>query len=1673
MNSPIVPPSVPQIEERLLAFLILPLVAYSALAVAAVGTLFHVQAIRQWRLTRRPSGQTRVLDGNEYTSIRATERVISSALFDQPGTEEDEEEDGQVAEANDRETCATLNSADPTKSIFGNYASQLSWPRRITPVVLLAALVALKAVKLFAIQPESTDSNALWETQSVWIASFAILFFSAFASYFVRDLSGPTANVTSSVVASIHLFVLIFDPANAGQNALLNNSTLVILSTLIASNVQKAGMELKQKVAVLNKQKMETRTTLEIHSNYWGFLMFSWITPLVKLASTRAIKGSDIWRLRDCDVTSSILRRYKACKNVHDDHYGFDTVAGLGKRGRGIYWSLARTIGGYAFVQILISSATVITQFSGPFFINLLLKSFESLPSNPTPVMLLTPLLYILCQFLSNSVSAILLGQQFFVGRRCSSQARSVLIAEIYAKSLRRVAWTGQSHTSNDAVEDASESNDQNTASTGKIITLLSADVEKIREYLSYTYNLLLYFPVSLTISVVSLVNVMGLIPTICGLSVMTFMGPLNYMAGKWLKQAQERLSKATDKRVNATNELLHGIRILKYLAWEDKFSENVGKLRDAELAQLYNLSIKQLFFNTTSTASGLLVSFIIFSVHTLTSPDYKMDPATAFTALYLVQQFMDILSRLPYDLMFFFQAKVAMERVAKFLDEEEVDAPSATDETNETPRIGFENATFAFYGCNNILNMDGETTTNHFMLRDLNLDFKIGGLNVICGSTGSGKTTLCLALLGELNRISGRTFLHDGTTQCPKIAYAAQTAWLLNATVRENILMGAAFDTDRYHQVLNASALLKDLETFEGGDLTEIGEKGVNVSGGQKQRISIARALYSDASIVILDDPLSAVDAPTARHLMTHAVCGSLLADRTVILVTHAISLVLPVADHVIFLKRGQVVACGTALEVAQNAAVRDVTETMLAVESPRPQNMTVQPSKAKIDAVLKRSSADVLVQSERMASGTVSHHVYWAYLKAAGGAAFGLLFLASFWVTIFVQFGNDFWLKRWSEFGNQATLSYSSENNADNYLVSSLSPWSHPIVGSFVDVKLAKNASHAPTGPKNGFWEVMYFIGIYGCFGIGIILSQNFNSIITVVCAQKASRKIHNDLIKAMLGAPLRFFEVTPIGRILNRFSKDVNTIDQGVMNAIRFFVSRVFVAIMVVGVIATGSAYFIVAALPIVWVSLSVGKMYLNASRELKRLESVSRSPIYSQFSETLTGVATIRAYRQSDRFLHQNNQKVDNNHRFFYTLWACNRWLCVRTDLISAAVVLLSGITVLLAQSYVSKGWSGIILLYAGKFSDALVWLVRMHAEMEMALDSVERCVEYSQVEQEPPRVNTAYRPESNWPQQGLVEVKNLSIRYAPDQPRVLKQLEFTVKPGEKIGVVGRTGAGKSTLSLAFFRIVPFDEGTISIDGMDIAQMGLHDLRSRLTIIPQDPVLFEGTIRSNLDPFSEYSDADLWQVLKATHVLESLENGNHKAADSNALHDGDSIYDERTESIREDAPFLEGNSGAPRNTHSNSTGSGHLNLESPVTENGHNFSQGQRQLLCMARALLRNTRVVFLDEATASIDGPTDARIQTTIRERLWDKTIFAIAHRLKSVADYDRILVLDGGKIVEYASPYELIVGHSLRDEASDDRESLITGQFRAMCAETGEFDEIYGIAQVAWESKRG
>ncbi|ORY50925.1 hypothetical protein BCR33DRAFT_712882 [Rhizoclosmatium globosum] len=1560
---PLPPTTPPAIDVHLLFQTLFPIVSALAFLGLSLSAVFHFLSFVEWRRT------------SKLVPPRLKQSI---SLFD----DSEDTEQVPLLQTDPLERLVP----DPNVSIFAHILSDTPVILRWLPVACLVIVVVGSTVKyaLLAYAGVPQVGYNSYGFFSLWILSSFLALSIATSSAFVLDLAGPSSIVSTTLFSIIHLFISWLDVYAFSEHnkwleciiSWIDAIQMISLVSAIAANGLRYSEESRHKILALETYKLENRTSMELQSNFFSYLTFSWLTPVVHMASKATLQASDIWQLRNCDQTDSVLIKYvrKKYQSVAQSLCWHDTtVAGLGKRGRTV---------------IAISCCTVLLQFAGPYFINRLLKSFESLPDNPSPTAIL-----------------------FFIGRRQSSHARSILIAEIYAKSLRRVAGTGKAKV--ETIEGSLGLEETDNASTGKIISLLSVDVEKIREYVSYLYNLIIFFPISLLISILSLMSILGVIPTLCGLSVMIVMGPINFMVGGWLKTAQSRLSNATDKRINATNEVLHGIRILKYLSWEEKFSESVEKLRAIELKELYRLNLIQLLFNSSSMASGLLVSFIIFSVHSLQSETGNMDPATAFTGLYLVQQFMDILSRLPYDLMFLFQAKVAMERIQKFLDEEEV-AGSCLDDALSTnmnltsaneSQVAFENASYFI--------------TSHS--ENISLNFRINALNAVCGSTGSGKTSLCLALLGELKQTEGRTILNDGTTNHP-IRVAPQR------TIRENILMGTPYNPSRYHHVLEAAALVKDLETLECGDRTEIGEKGVTLSGGQKQRISLARALYSQAKIVILDDPLSAVDAPTAKHLMLHAINGPLLANRTVILVTHAVGLVVPFAEFVVFMKAGQVVASGSPAEIARHPDVAEVTGEMVAGlnESPRVKTLTKLPSAVNVTEGTKEKE---LVKEEKMASGTVSYKVYWAYVKAAGGIWFALAFLLSFWFVIGVQFGNDFWLKKWSEAGKgqSGNTTFFSETQLDSMLISTIIPWSNSLVRGVSEITaMNSRQSFLMTLERN---DVVYYIAIYGLFGVGIILASNFNSFLAVWCAQNAANTMHKNLMNAMLGAPLRFFEITPIGRILNRFSKDISVIDQTVMNTVRFFLNRLFVGIMVVFVVTSGSMYFLIAVIPIAYVSLHIGKLYLNASRELKRLESVSRSPIYNQFSETLNGVATIRAYRQQNRFLAQNNAKVDTNHRFFYTLWAGNRWLCVRTDLISATVVLCSGLTVIFAHSSISKGWAGIILLYAGKFSDALVWIVRMHAEMEMSLDSVERVVEYSEVTQEPARVNPAYRPPQNWPHEGRIEVKDLSIRYAEDQPCVLKRLNFVVKPGEKIGVVGEL----STLSLAFFRIVPFFEGSIEIDGLDIEKLGLHDLRSKLTVIPQDPVLFEGTLRSNLNPFDEYSDEEMMQVLKGTHVLESLQRKSITSQET--LVECESATSTQTQQLKEAS----------------------ITLDYHVTENGQNFSQGQRQLLCMARALLRNTRIVILDEATASIDGPTDARIQNTIRERLWDRTIFTIAHRLRSVADYDRILVLNYGEIVEYASPYEL--------------KPLITGQFQKMCQETGEFDEIMSIAKKAWLSK--
>lgn len=891
------------------------------------------------------------------------------------------------------------------------------------------------------------------------------------------------------------------------------------------------------------------------------------------------------------------------------------------------------------------------------------------------------------------------------------------------------------------------------------------------------------------------------------------------------------------------------------------------------------------------------------------------------------------------------------------------------------------------------------------------------------------------------MNCTAGRVFLPDSrfgyvnpdSGLRDSVAYVAQTAWLLNATIRDNITFGMPFDSNRYEQVIRDCSLIKDFETLDGGDLTEIGEKGINVSGGQKQRISLARACYSDARFVLLDDPLSAVDAPTARFLLHRAILGS-LKGRTCILVSHAVSLALPHADYCVLVKNGEVASHGSPSEVVNDPSADPIYGMELMAEPFEEEEET------SLKSAAKDGSGTTLVQAEEKANGSVRWTIYSRYFMAAGGLMFIILFGLSFFLVSFTKVANDWWLKHWTD-GSQPiptalymnrTLPLSASSNygsiSEMKYEKIFDNLESPEIWASVR-RVAANTTFSAISslmaetPKEAAPDALFYVGMYAVFGMSMMVAANLQIIIVLYGSFVASKNLHSKLIQSVLSSPLRFFETTPIGRILNRFSKDIENVDVMVMEAVEYFVNRVINGVTIIVVIGSLVPNFLYGVLPVIFVYHYVAKRYLMASRELKRIESVTRSPIYAQFSETLTGVATIRAYGAGSRFSAVNRQNVDVNHQSFFFIWAANRWLCFRTDVLSAFVVLCSGIAVI--ASGVESGWAALTITYALDFTNVLLWTVRMHAEMEMAMNSVERIEEYTVLEQEAPAIIDSRRPEPNWPNRGAVEIKNLSIRYAPDQPDVLKNVTFNINAHEKVAVVGRTGAGKSTLSLAFFRIIPLSGGSITIDGIDISEIGLYDLRTRLTIIPQDPVLFTGTVRSNLDPMGEHDDSTLWDSLQRANLTESFQS---QVSDTNESESTNSTV------------------GLSFTTT--------LTLDFPVSENGGNFSQGQRQLLCLARALLRRTRIVFLDEATASVDNETDARIQETIRQEFVDSTVICIAHRLRTIIDYDKILVLDKGKVVEFGTPIDLI-------------ESSEIGAFRGMCEETGEYEELVQIAKSA------
>uniref|UniRef100_A0A8C5JVZ0 MRP2 protein n=1 Tax=Junco hyemalis TaxID=40217 RepID=A0A8C5JVZ0_JUNHY len=1140
--------------------------------------------------------------------------------------------------------------------------------------------------------------------------------------------------------------------------------------------------------------------------------------------------------------------------------------------------------------------------------------------------------LYAILLFLTAVIQSLCLQQHFSLCFQLGINVRASLIAAIYKKSLTMSGATRKEST------------------VGETVNLMSADAQRFMDMANFIHQLW-SCPLQIILSIVFLWLELG--PSVlAGIATLLLLLPINAFLAAKAKTIQERNMKNKDERMKIMTEVLNGIKILKLFAWEPSFEKRVNDIRVRELKDLVNFG----YLQSVSLFAFTCVSLATFAVYVLVDENNILDAQKAFTAISLFNVLRFPMGTLPMVISALVQTNVSTARLERYLSGEDLDTSAIHHNPVAGSAVRFSEATFAW-------EQDGDAA-----IRDVTLDITPGSLVAVVGPVGSGKSSLVSAMLGEMENIKGHINIQGS------LAYVPQQAWIQNATLKDNIIFGSEVDEARYQQVLKACALLPDLELLPAGDQTEIGEKGINLSGGQKQRVSLARAVYSDADIYVLDDPLSAVDAHVGKYLFEHVLGPKgLLQKKTRILVTHSISF-LPQVDNIVVLAGGAVSEHGSYSTLLAN---KGAFSQFLNLYGNQEENVSEENTAAgdeeeadeAVDPCMEESTEDVVTMTLKREASIYRRKLSrrgawwaarWSPKAVLAGIACGLMgsvgpqvkfsmyvrylravgWCFTFWVAMgyiaqyVASVGSNLWLSEWTD----DSVRYQNQ--------------SYP--AHLQDLR----------------------IGVYGALGISQGIFLLFATMLSARGAMRASRVLHQLLLSNILHAPMSFFDTTPVGRIINRFAKDIFTVDETIPSTFRTWISCFMGIISTLIVICLATPFFAVVIIPLSIFYYFVLRFYVATSRQLRRLDSVTRSPIYSHFGETVSGLSVIRAYGHQERFLKKNEITMDINQKSVYSWIISNRWLAIRLEFVGSLVVFFSALLAVIAKGTLQGGIVGLSVSSALNVTQTLNWLVRTSSELETNIVAVERVHEYVIVKNEAPWV-TKTRPPRGWPSRGEIQFIDYKVRYRPELDLVLQGITCNIGSTEKVGVVGRTGAGKSSLTNCLFRLLEAAGGKIIIDDVDIATIGLHDLRNNLTIIPQDPVLFTGTLRMNLDPFDQYSDEEVWKALELAHLKTYVQ-------------------------------------GLPER------------LLHHVSEAGENLSVGQRQLVCLARALLRKAKILILDEATAAVDLETDHLIQTTIRSAFADCTVLTIAHRLNTIMDSNRVMVLHAGQIVEFDSPEELL-----------------------------------------------
>ncbi|CAH9109006.1 unnamed protein product [Cuscuta europaea] len=1141
--------------------------------------------------------------------------------------------------------------------------------------------------------------------------------------------------------------------------------------------------------------------------------------------------------------------------------------------------------------------------YVGPMLINSFISFSSGDRSNPSEGYLLVLTLLIA------KVVEVLSSHHFnFHSAKLGMLIRSSLITNLFKKGLRMSCSSRQAH------------------GVGQIVNYMGVDSQLLSDMMPQLHALWM-MPIQLVAALFLLYLYIG-VPVLASLFTILVVIIFTLVISRMSNVFQFKLMEIRDKRMKAINELLNNMRVIKFQAWEEHFRKKIESLRGVEFGWLSK--VMYLLFLNFSVLWSIpnVISLLTFAVAIWMK--VPLDAGTAFTTITVLKILQEPIRTFPQCLVYLSQFITSLKRLDDYLTSHELDSKSV--ERDE--------------GCNGAIAV--EVKAGHFSwddegkhnaLKDINFEVRKGELVAIVGTVGSGKSSLLASVLGELRKSSGKVRV------CGTTSYVAQTAWIQNATIQENILFGSPMDMDRYKHVIRVCSLEKDMEIMEHGDQTEIGERGINLSGGQKQRIQLARAVYQDSDIYFLDDIFSAVDAQTGSEIFKECVKG-ILRNKTILLVTHQVDF-LHNADLILLMRDGEIVQSGKYGELLESgldfgALVAAHENSMGLVEmsmnvshnSPQiPQNYEdqMEPNGSFHESESKGNMK--LIEDEQRETGHVSFDVYRQYCtEAYGWWGAGGVVIASFLWQLSLS-SSDYW------------LAYET------------------------------SSSHAFTPSL--------FINVYAIIAAISFALVAVRSFATAILGLNTAQRFFTQIVSSISHAPMSFFDTTPSGRILSRMSTDQANVDFLIPLFMSIALAMYFTIFSILVIMCQNAWPTIFLLVPLIWLNIWYRNYYIASSRELTRLDSITKAPILHFFSETVSGVMTIRCLGKEDAFFQKNVDRVNANLRMDFHNNGSNEWLGFRLELIGSVLLCISTLfMVMLPSTLIGSEYVGLALSYGLSLNGVLFWGVYMTCFMENKMVSVERIKQFIKIPSEAEWRIAGCLPTPDWPTHGEIEIRDLKVRYRDNTPLVLKGISFSVHRGEKIGIVGRTGSGKSTLIQVFFRLVEPSGGRIVIDGIDICRLGLHDLRSRFGIIPQEPVLFEGTVRSNIDPLGLYSDDKIWKCLERCQLKDVV-----------------------AEKLGQ--------------------------LDAAVADSGDNWSVGQRQLLCLGRVMLKNSRILFMDEATASVDSQTDAVIQRVIREDFLNCTIITIAHRIPTVIDCDRVLVIDDGWAKEYDAPTKLMERPSL------------------------------------------